>query len=479
MKKNILIVIALILGGFFSSCDKYVDIQPKGQVIPRTANDLRLVLNNSIALAGSSSHIWYMDDDLVIPSQRFSYIQTNALLKTIVPVYGLEDEFYGEEEFDMDWYYNYESIATANYVLDNLDLVTGTQTQLIEIEAEAKLQRAFHYWQLVSQYGRHYGAGDPNEAETGVPLVKQFANVQASLQRASIQEVYDLIIEDLIFAVENSAEDIRTFVFQGSKWSAYGILSRVYLHMGQYQMALDYASDALGIKNDLMHYPTELSNYANTLGSPERDAGADVEIMLHKQGTVPYRYAYVPGVGFGVSQYLYLTDELIALYDQTNDTRFRDLTSVDASAGRARIYKGWTKMSMSAENGLSISEVLLIRAECYARLNNPDAAMDDVNYLRANRIDSSDPLIVELSATSSAEALQKVLEEKRRELAFRGVRYFDIKRLNALENAGIGLTRNNFDGVEVTLPANHVKWAMPIPVREMLINPEIMPNPRN
>jgi len=127
---------------------------------------------------------------------------------------------------------------------------------------------------------------------------------------------------------------------------------------------------------------------------------------------------------------------------------------------------------------LTIPEVLLIRAESNARLGNIQNAMNDLNYLRLHRFTTTDPEIVNLSASSVEEALQHTLDERRRELCFRGVRFFDIKRLNAVDNANIGITRLDLDGTEVSMPAGDFRWAMPIPPLEILLDPSIQQNPR-
>lgn len=481
MKKNIIVLAGLILGLFFTSCDEYVDIEPKGLVIPRETADLKLTLNNDITFPTTSRHLWFMDDDIFIADARHAYIQGNGLMGTYIPeIYGFKDEIYDEDEVDSNWLNNYENIAVANYVLNQLPLVNGSESDKLGIEADARFLKSEAYFQLVGQYSRHYGLGDPNEAETGVPMTTNFGDVSEDLTRRSIQEVYDIMIEDMNFVVANHPFTLPEHNFKGSVWAAHGMLARIYLHMGQYQLALDNANAAIDIKDDLIDYPNELPlNAKGSLGRPNRDDFAKTEIMLLRQGTAPFQFAFTPGVGFGVAHYLYLTPDLEAIFDQTNDMRFTDLTIADFAAGGARRYKGWVDMSLSAFVGMTTPEIILIAAECNARLGNTTAAMDNVNYVRLHRINSTDPLIVNLTAANDAEALQHALEEKRRETAFRGVRYFDVKRLNALDNANISLSRTDFDGAAVTLPANHAKWAMPIGTAEINLNPEIKQNPRN
>ncbi|HEY0177744.1 MAG TPA: RagB/SusD family nutrient uptake outer membrane protein, partial [Pedobacter sp.] len=57
--------------------------------------------------------------------------------------------------------------------------------------------------------------------------------------------------------------------------------------------------------------------------------------------------------------------------------------------------------------------------------------------------------------------LRIVLQERRKELIMRGIRWMDIKRLNK-EGANITLTRK-LNGNVYTLPANDLRFALPIP----------------
>lgn len=474
--KKYLVFISIATLGFLSSCDEYVDLDPKGQVIPREVEDLRLIMQNDLELSKAGSAPIYMEDNLVIPEAKQQAIATSPILYGASQTYDFADVIYpeGGEIPDQDWFAYYETIGIANYVDNQMALVDGRESEKNEILADAKVHRAYNYFKAVNQYARHYGLGDPNEPNSGVPIVTVFGDVEVSLERASIQEVYDFIISDLEFAIENHPNAMPQFIFQGSKWSANGLLANVYLHMGDYQKAVNYATDALSINDNLINYPTELAALEGSLGDPSRNPNAAVGVMMHKTATVPYEigFVFVPRFMLVSKKQLYLAQDLVDLFDQANDMRYTGLTELDFASGLRR-YKGGDAGLLSANFGFTTSELLLIRAEANARLGNTQAAIDDINYLRANRINSTDPNIVNLTATSAQEAVQHALDEKRRETMFKGVRYFDIKRLNAVENANISLTRETFDGNMITIDPNEIRWIMPIGGDELVLNPEI------
>ena len=78
--------------------------------------------------------------------------------------------------------------------------------------------------------------------------------------------------------------------------------------------------------------------------------------------------------------------------------------------------------------GLTTSEVYLIRAESAVRTGKVNQALSDINMLLKNRIDAD--YFSPIAETDPDKLLRIVLEERRKELIFRGQRWSDLKRLN-------------------------------------------------
>ena len=84
-------------------------------------------------------------------------------------------------------------------------------------------------------------------------------------------------------------------------------------------------------------------------------------------------------------------------------------------------------------SGPTVAEMLLIKAEVQARQGDWQGAMQTLVPLRKARIKAE--AYTELTASSQADALQKILRERRRELAFVS-RWYDMKRLNMSSKRG-------------------------------------------
>jgi len=111
--------------------------------------------------------------------------------------------------------------------------------------------------------------------------------------------------------------------------------------------------------------------------------------------------------------------------------------------------------------GLGIAEVYLIRAECNARLDKKDLALQDLNKLLVNRYVTG--TFTSINVSSSSEALDIVLQERKKEMVNRGMRWADLKRLNIDGARSINLKRV-LNGTEYILPPNDPRYALLIPL---------------
>ena len=121
------------------------------------------------------------------------------------------------------------------------------------------------------------------------------------------------------------------------------------------------------------------------------------------------------------------------------------------------------------------AEVILNRAEAYAKLNNPDAALADVNAIRMRAGLSGDQLMTQSNMTARGynSVLDVVLDERRLELAYEGFRWKDLFRNKKPMDRRYGGTHP----WEVIQP-DDPRIPHQISGDEMLINPGVLPNER-
>ncbi|WP_346880931.1 RagB/SusD family nutrient uptake outer membrane protein [uncultured Algibacter sp.] len=463
MKKITSIVLILIVL-MNQSCDDYVDIEPKGNAIASSLSDVDQLLGNATRLSSNLGNAIpnLVHDNILIPDADILAAGSSRDSDFISNIYQLEPLFYDGVQNDVAWNSHYISIGYANHILEVLDGI-DTDDPLKSIYAgEAKVHRAYHYFQLVNIYGVHYGLPQATDAGSGVPIVTVFSDDAVSISRNTVNEVYAFIIQDLEDAIA-ALPNINGTNNRPSKAAALGVLAEVYLHMGNYEEALRNAEAALAINNTLLDYNIDLISgpgaaiLPTQIDNPESILMKDTRVLT----------AFPAGQFIAFSGY---SDELLAISDLDNDLRL--LFTEEAPVSGNIILSA----NYFYELGVTVPKLLLIQAECLARTGDFGAAMNVVNQLRANRFEASFVAANAhiLTAANADEAIAHSIDEARREFHVSGKRFFDIKRLNAIENAGISLTRG-----DVTYAPNSINWAMPI--SEHVINTsngQIIQNPR-
>ncbi len=163
------------------------------------------------------------------------------------------------------WTTIYLSIRNANLVIANAPNGTElTDEEVSRFVAEAKFLRAFCYFHLVRNWG-------------GVPLRTEANLGVVDLARSSEQEVYDLIIADLLEADAN-LPDKATPLGRATKWSAKAVLADVYLQVGQYAAARDKADEVIKSGKFSLVRVSTVDDWQKIFGS---DAGVTKEEVFY------------------------------------------------------------------------------------------------------------------------------------------------------------------------------------------------------
>jgi hypothetical protein len=135
----------------------------------------------------------------------------------------------------------YNTIAATNEILKSYP--TDTDDPAIRHKlAQARAIRAFAYLNLAPyfQFGYATGAQDL----PCVPLVTEETTDFTDNPRASVADVYDLIIKDLTFAIDNLGDYVRTDKSRIDRQTAYGLRARAYMNMQEWALAVSDASEA-------------------------------------------------------------------------------------------------------------------------------------------------------------------------------------------------------------------------------------------
>lgn len=444
MKSKRLLTIALVFLSIalVSSCKKYLDKKSDNAfTVPSTITDFQALLDDistmNIVTAefGEAS-----DDDYFLLQSKFNSLVTfSQNIYTWVPN--------ANTVWENDWSKLYNPIYNANLSLEGLSKIPVTSSNRNawnNVKGSALFFRAYFFLQAAWTYSKAY---DDATADKDLGIVLRMASdFNVPSVRANVKDSYQQIIKDALEAIpylpDNPVHPMRP-----SKPAAYGLLARAYLSMRQYDNAFKYADSCLQKKNQLINYNGDPDINGNlTANAPFKPFNK--EVIFHSSMNTDI-IIHLPAAGALVDTFLY------ASY-ASNDLRKK---AFFAKSGLYQKYKGnYGTSSSSLFSGIATNEMMLVRAECYARKGNKDAALADLNTLLANRFDNT---FIPITATDANDALSKILQERRKELLLRGLRWVDIKRLN---KEGANITPKRFENNQTyTLLPNANYYALPIP----------------
>ena len=132
----------------------------------------------------------------------------------------------------------YNEIALANTVISSYAVTEDTPKEVYYNIAQAKAVRAFTYLNLAPYYQFNYQMAKDKPC---VPIVTEATTDFANNPRATVEEVYKLIVDDLTYAIEKLDGYKRPDKSKIDQQVAYGLRARAYLDMGMWAEA---ASDA-------------------------------------------------------------------------------------------------------------------------------------------------------------------------------------------------------------------------------------------
>jgi tetratricopeptide (TPR) repeat protein len=468
MKK--LAYIIIILSIVFVGCtrESFLDFEPKGQVIPKKVEEFRALLDQVEPDPGINftQGFGVHHDFTIIASDNYLLTETVRNNFGVSPeeinIYLFKDQIATENGDDNTWIRYYNQIYVANVVLQGLETVeNGTEEEVAALRADASLQRAFAYFNLVNIYSVHY---NPATADTdlGVPIREGIELEGLDFTRASVAEIYEIVLNDITNSIEALPDTQPTNLsFRPSKAGAYAFLARVLIYQAKYDEALTAVNNALALKNSLRDVNSDPADPrdANVIAYPL--ALNDPQLIWFKDSG-----------GFS----LVTTPEFYGLYEDDDlrkkwfaDARTYFFADIDNPVFVAHRANNNTNVS------LTTADLYLMKAECDARLGNIDDANNALNELRENRFATG--TYTPVNFTDQSTLLAFVKDEIRREKAMSTLRVFDIKRYNRFDDANISVT-HSFGGETVTITPNSLNWAFPIANNYIVANPEIEQNPR-
>jgi len=377
---------------------------------------------------------------------------------------GIATNVYVEEAWSAD----YSGIFRANTVLEQIaknGSFIGNAALATRLTAEARFLRAFFYFDLVKYYGK-------------VPIVDHTvsASEATNIGRSPVAEVYALIISDLQFAIANLPANFTgtfpnytaTDIGRATKYAAEAILAKVYMTrsgstyniegpgmgLNEWSLALpllqDIISSGVFVFNPAVYsFPvpaTGIFSYNNQSPATNKEAIFDIMYLTgqtpvlgatHPWQLVPQAYfnglpTGNPSLG-GALGTPSVSNDLLNSFTATDTrksptlhtTAYSNLGTLDAHAF-FRKYLDTTKIPTSrfdwAINFIAVryTDILMLKAECILR--GAPGTQADVDAI-VNQVRTRAGLTPLAGVT-----LAQLFDERRKEFAGEGLRWFDLQR---------------------------------------------------
>ena len=452
MKRNIFSII-LLLGMMMglTSCDDYLNIEPKGKRIPQTLADYEAFLRYEYGTHRMPilQTCYLLNDEYLTNSYASYYPMYKAN-------YNWEEEtdraYYNDAD-ESAYYVAYGTINTCNLILEDVPNATeGTDKEKAEVMAYAKVLRAMNYFNLANYYANTYEAGSA-ATKLSVPLITSSLQ-DAAYHQATIQEIYDFILKDLDEALSD-LPDMGTTILHPGKGAAYAMLARTYMQMMNYDKALEYADKALAINDKLVDWVAFYNDNKSKID--QEGVYPSLATPLGFDSKDCYNFNFADNSSNYASSIYRMPVQRAEGFEE-GDAYFLSNWKL-RTVGAETYYQGITNGFINLA-GMRAVEQYLIKAECLARKNQLSDAMDILNQVRQTYIlpEKYQPL----TASTEAEAIQYIRQAKGNQLIFSIVPFCDARRYNAEQTYARTLTKV-VDGKQVSLtPTSHL-WTFPFP----------------
>ena len=390
---------------------------------------------------------------------------------------------YNSNSTPTDIYQNaYVIISNANTILSKIDVLEETATKK-KLKSEALALRAIAHFEVAKAYAQIPTQSANARNTLGIPFVDKFDIYANPTREAKIGDVYTKIINDLETALAGLPEvsypaggvTNSDAFYRLNKTSLRGILAKVYLYNGDYNKVIEHASQVVNAVKPTDK--TKLKSFWKT----ETNEGALIVFPFFKTSDAQIGTNYSQGTKQSNYRFEYNVDKsLYDLFDATTEPERLEasiLTTTHQYEDAAQNVVAKYMTSRDTYNAgvndgryLRVEDVILTLAEAQYLSGNQAAALETLNILRDARYSSYK------GGEKGDDLFNAIIDERRKELAFEGDRFYTIKRLMGVSGIPAkyaqGLQRqgngHRADGTGTVSPTQSLSsdshlWQFPIP----------------
>ncbi|HMJ70772.1 MAG TPA: RagB/SusD family nutrient uptake outer membrane protein [Cyclobacteriaceae bacterium] len=352
------------------------------------------------------------------------------------------------------WSVLYQGIKRANVVLEKIPSIGMEESLKSRYLAEARFLRALFYFDLVRAWG-------------DVPIVIA-VETPATLERSPASEIYSLIVEDLLTAIQSlpeRSEYAAADLGRATKGAAKALLGKVYLYQGDYVNAEKYLLEvinsgqyslmpsfadansksgefgaesvfevgAIGVEG-LEKGGGQYGNVQGVRGTPNRGWGFNrpsLDLMNAFESDDPRRDATIIFLGE-------MLDGITIIGDNPStpdETRDGSGNLIEIECYNQKVWTPGTNVPSQFDHNrrlIRYADVLLMAAEVLNHNGKDTDALVYLNMVRERARGGNDAILPDIAATGTALG-DLIFHERRVELALEGHRFWDLVRTGRAE----------------------------------------------
>lgn len=398
----------------------------------------------------------------------------------------------GNSVITRDWTQYLVDVARANRLLENIDDVADpslTENERKRFKAEAKIFRGMVYFEMVRLWGSVPLITTEAEDITAENIEDVYGDYFPA--QASEEDVYRQIEKDLLEALPDAANNNPSDKTRFSKSVARALLAKVYAEkpIRDYAKVIQYADELAADGFDLVADFSDL--FGTNAANNDAKARNTVESILEGQ--------FFPGSGnwvtwmfgrdlsnwnsnFTWAKWVTPSRDLIRAYQAAGDeVRFNEsivyYETTWSNYYPASSYPFMYKLR-SAFNSiirLRYADILLLKAEAQIMGGSDLAAAADI--IDRVRLRAGLPRLASNVRNNRDALLDALLNERRLELAFEGQRWFDLVRLDKVEDVMNAVYSQDPGRRPLVYPFDGNSYRLPIPQSAIDQNPNLIQNP--
>lgn len=476
MKKYRYTIVVLILLMCFTSCSKWLDVQPSDQVSEETAFGTLAGFKQTL----NGVYIELNSDNI------YGKALTCGMIEILAQQYAVNEDatsYYPFAEYDYTganaegqienvWETSYNLIANVNKILENCETHRGTvlsEEYYHIIRGEALALRALLHFDLFRLFGPIYSEGMNTES---IPYYDSFSlNVAPKLQA---EEFMGKVISDLSAAIEELKDDpvIENGVvgkksdnfftnrnFRLNYYAVKALLARAYMYVGETALAAEQAQDVIDAHNVKGFFPF-VESTSVLASEPDRVFSSEILFGLQNLNVSSLYSSLFDANTLKAESLLAPKAEVISqLYSggEVDDYRFRTSLNRTAEVGGTNFsifqkYMGGDSIYSQIIPMLRIGEMYYIKAETRLE-SDPEGAYQILKEFLTHRG----------VASPNISTPQELLDsEYKKEFFGEGQLFFYYKRLN--RNSIESATGNG------NITMSNLQYVLPIPDGETQYN---------